>query len=85
MIIFPISHPNYMLLPLIKTVSLSLIETVQMRGHNIWFYAELTKKFPNHHQILSYLELCCVVENQRANVLRIKKMFFICIGKCLGY
>ena len=29
-----------------------LIETVQMRGHNIWFYAELTKIIPNYHQIL---------------------------------
>ena len=29
-----------------------LVETVQMRGHNIWFYAELTKIIPNDHQIL---------------------------------
>ena len=29
-----------------------LIETVQMRGHNICFYAELTKIIPNYHQIL---------------------------------
>ena len=29
-----------------------LIETVQMRGHNIWFHAELTKIIPNYHQIL---------------------------------
>ena len=28
-----------------------LIETVQMRGHNICFYAELTKIIPNYHQI----------------------------------
>ena len=29
-----------------------LIETVQIRGHNICFYAELTKIIPNYHQIL---------------------------------
>ena len=29
-----------------------LVETVQMRGHNICFYAELTKTIPNYHQIL---------------------------------
>ena len=29
-----------------------LIETVQMRGHNIHFYAVLTKIIPNYHQIL---------------------------------
>ena len=29
-----------------------LIETVQMRGHNICFYVELTKIIPNYHQIL---------------------------------
>ena len=28
-----------------------LDETVQMRGHNIWFYAELTNIIPNYHQI----------------------------------
>ena len=28
-----------------------LIETVQLRGHNIHFYAELTKIIPNYHQI----------------------------------
>ena len=26
------------------------VETVQIRGHNIWFYAELTKIIPNYHQ-----------------------------------
>ena len=35
-----------------------LNETVQMRGHNILFYAELTKIVPNYHPILLlYLEL----------------------------
>ena len=29
-----------------------LNETVQMRGHNIGFYAELTKIIPNYHQLL---------------------------------
>ena len=28
-----------------------LIETVQMRGHNICFYAEFAKIIPNYHQI----------------------------------
>ena len=36
-----------------------LNETVQMRGHNICFYAKLTEIIPNYHQITpSYLELC---------------------------
>ena len=35
-----------------------LDETVQMCGHNICFYAELTKNIPNYHQILPDLELC---------------------------
>ena len=29
-----------------------LTEIVQMRGHNICFYAELTKIIPHYHQIL---------------------------------
>ena len=29
-----------------------LVKTVQMRGHNIHFHAELTKIIPNYHQIL---------------------------------
>ena len=29
-----------------------LVETVQMRGHNICFNAELTKIIPNYYQIL---------------------------------
>ena len=29
-----------------------LVETVQMRGHNISFYSELTKIIRNYHQIL---------------------------------
>ena len=29
-----------------------LIDTVQMRGQNIWFYAELTKIIPNYKGIL---------------------------------
>ena len=32
-----------------------LIETVQMRGHNICLYAELTKIIHNHHQILPFI------------------------------
>ena len=35
-----------------------LVETVQMRDHNICFYAELTKIISNYQQILpSYVEL----------------------------
>ena len=33
-----------------------LVETVQMRGHNIWLYAELTKIVPNYHQILPLIK-----------------------------
>ena len=29
-----------------------LNETIQMRGHNIWFYAKSTKIILNYHQIL---------------------------------
>ena len=32
-----------------------LIETVQMRGHNVCFYVGLTKIIPNYHQILSLI------------------------------
>ena len=38
----------YVVAPLLNC----LIETVQMRGHNIGFFAELTKIIPNYHQIL---------------------------------
>ena len=39
--------------PYIMTPHLNrLIETVQMRGHNICFYAEFTKIILNYHQIL---------------------------------
>ena len=33
------------------------IETVQMRGHNICFYAELTKIIPNYRKILPLIAL----------------------------
>ena len=48
MIIFLISLKPYVVTPHLNR----LIETVQMRGHNIRFYAELTKKFSYYHQIL---------------------------------
>ena len=35
-----------------------LVKTAQMWGHNIRFYAEVTKIILNYHQIL-LLELCC--------------------------
>ena len=39
--------------PFVVTPHLNrLDETVQMRGHNMWYYAELMKIIPNYHQIL---------------------------------
>ena len=38
-----------------------LDETVQMRGHNIWFYAELTKIIPKYHQILPLISSSGVI------------------------
>ena len=40
MITFLISHRNH----------LNHLETVQMRGHKVCFYAELTKIIPNYHK-----------------------------------
>ena len=43
----------FSLKPYVVTPHLSrLDETIQMRGHNICFYAKLTKIIPNYHQIL---------------------------------
>ena len=45
-------------------------ETVQIRGHNICFYAELTKIIPNYHQILSLIQSSVYtlkLKDQRAN------------------
>ena len=43
----------FSLKPYVVTPNLNrLDETVQMRGHNIHFYAELAKIIPNYHQIL---------------------------------
>ena len=40
----------FSLKPYVVTPHLNcLTETVQMRGHNICFYAELTKFSPNYH------------------------------------
>ena len=53
-------HLNHYMTPHLN----GLIETVQMRGHNIWFHAELIKMIPGYHQIPPpYLELCCLVYN----------------------
>ena len=47
------SHQNH-----VVTLHLNgLVETVQMRGHNICFYAALTKIIPNYHQILPLIAL----------------------------
>ena len=51
MIFFLISHQNYVVTPHLNR----LIETVQMRGHKIYFYAELIKIIPNYHQILPFI------------------------------
>ena len=49
MIIFLISHRNH----IVVTPHLNhLVEMVQIRGHNICFFAELTKIIPYYHQIL---------------------------------
>ena len=40
--------------PYIVTPHLNhLVEMVQMKGYNIWYYAELTEIIPNYHQILA--------------------------------
>ena len=48
MIIFLVSSKPYVVTPHLNC----LIKTVQMRDHNICFYAELIKIIPNYHQIL---------------------------------
>ena len=40
-----------------------LIEMVQMRGHNICFYAKLRKIIPNYHQLLLLFIWNSVFEN----------------------
>ena len=51
-IIFLISHRNHnVVTPHLKL----LIEMVQVKGHNICFYEELTKIIPNYHQILHFI------------------------------
>ena len=45
---FLISSQSYVVTPHLN----HLVKMVQMRGHNICFYAELTKIIPNYHQIL---------------------------------
>ena len=42
-----------------------LVETVQMRGHNIGFYAELTKFIPNYTCITKYSLLSRTLSNVR--------------------
>ena len=44
--------PYFSLKPYVVTPDLNrLVETVEMRGHNI-FFSELTKIIPNYHKIL---------------------------------
>ena len=42
----------FSLKPYVVTPHLNHFKTVQMKGHNIRFYAELTKIVSNYHQIL---------------------------------
>ena len=42
----------------------NLNETVQMRGHNMWFYAELTKSIPHYHQILLYAQIVTILHTE---------------------
>ena len=57
-----------------------LNEMVQMRGHNIPFYAELTKIIPNHNQILlliySFVKLCFLVNDVDDYVCVFKNVAF---------
>ena len=56
------NYSYFSLKPYVMTPNLNCPdETVQMRGHNICFYADLTKIIPNHHQILPFfraLSIC---------------------------
>ena len=57
-IFFLISSKPYVIIPHLNL----FIKTVQMRGHNICFYAELTKNIPNYHQIFPFILISvCVV------------------------
>ena len=48
-----IIRDNFSLKPYVVTPHLNrLNDTVQMRGHSVCFYAELTKIIINYHQIL---------------------------------
>ena len=49
----------FSLKPYVVTPHLSLlVETVQMRAHNIHFCAKLIKIIPNYHQILPLISVC---------------------------
>ena len=62
--IVSLAMPCFSSKPYVVTPHLNrLNETVQMRGHNIYFYAELTESIPNYHQILlsrALRPLCCI-------------------------
>ena len=52
---------NFSLKPYVVTPHLNrLIETVKMMGHNICFYDEKTKIYPNHHQKICSSEIYCL-------------------------
>ena len=51
--IFDDNFSYFSLKPYVVTPHLNrLFKTVQMRGHNVCFYAELTKIIPNYQQML---------------------------------
>ena len=51
--VFDDNFPHFSSKPFVVTPHLNhLVEMVQMRDHNICFYAELTKIIPNYDQIL---------------------------------
>ena len=67
-----------------------LNETVQMRTHNISFYAELTKIIPNYHQILLLIwssAYCICGENTanfyKKNIAKINKTRLISFQRFL--
>ena len=71
MILFLISHRNDMSWPLIWNVSSRRFRW-GVGGHNIWFYAELTKIIPNTP---SYSQLWCTYEQRKGRLVCIHMKF----------
>ena len=47
-----------------------LVETVQMRGHNIWFRAELTKIIPNYRLIFPLIKKSALVKSSESLLVK---------------